>query len=419
MIDAGELLNPRSGIVLTDMSNVGPGWISDWRKVWKNKNRAGITKDNEINAVVNSLNTETGFSNGWTNRVRNVGNFAKALPRGVYFGVGDDASGNATSSSAIATLNKKSGDITSMMEQLSSIANNKIASIIGGKAYMGSSSYSPLSHITNMLEGGGDDTNSSVKDWFNSKLGEGTYVSSDYGYRKDPHGSGATKKHNGIDFAAVGGAPIPTPVAGTVISNNFDEGGFGNYVVVEDSQGLYHYFAHMCQRSQLAVGQRVAKGDVIGYVGSTGSSTGNHLHYEIRTKNERGYSMDPNKYNISPASTGGYSPLRLGTPKKHFGYDEDLPEANYFGEGYKNDNTQLDDKLVAAMKTDDVIAKMNIMISALNDISANTKQKSQVFYGSGNTNNTVNKTTPVVVNQPNKPDYSKHSMRSVHDIVGR
>lgn len=90
--------------------------------------------------------------------------------------------------------------------------------------------------------------------------------------------------YNGVDLAAPAGTPILAAAGGTVIiarNNNGWNGGYGNYVVIKHPKGSQTLYAHM---SQVAVteGETVSQGEVIGYVGSTGRSTGNHLHFEVR-----------------------------------------------------------------------------------------------------------------------------------------
>lgn len=90
-----------------------------------------------------------------------------------------------------------------------------------------------------------------------------------------------THRHSGVDFASPRGTPIKAAAAGTVIFAGFNSGGYGNLVVVQHTDGYTTWYAHM-SRALASVGQRVAAGTRIGLVGSTGNSTGPHLHFEIR-----------------------------------------------------------------------------------------------------------------------------------------
>jgi len=103
-------------------------------------------------------------------------------------------------------------------------------------------------------------------------------MSSGYGQRRHPI-LGYTRMHAGIDFAARYGSPIYAVTDG-VVAFAGRHGGHGNYVRIQHGGGLATGYAHM-SRIAAAPGQRVRRGQVIGYVGSTGLSTGPHLHYEL------------------------------------------------------------------------------------------------------------------------------------------
>lgn len=103
--------------------------------------------------------------------------------------------------------------------------------------------------------------------------------------------------HYGIDVgnAGIGGANIYAAQGGTVITAYNDSGyhgGYGNYVIIDHGGGISTIYAH-CSAVTVTVGQTVNKGDVIGYVGTTGWSTGNHLHFETRVD---GTAVDPFSY---------------------------------------------------------------------------------------------------------------------------
>lgn len=115
----------------------------------------------------------------------------------------------------------------------------------------------------------------------------GASLTSRYGMRWHPI-KGGYRAHRGIDLAAPAGSPIYAPAAGVVSGAGWD-GGYGISVIIEHGGGLQTRYGHM-SRYVVAVGQTVAVGSVIGYVGSTGLSTGPHLHYEIRSN---GQSVDP------------------------------------------------------------------------------------------------------------------------------
>lgn len=89
--------------------------------------------------------------------------------------------------------------------------------------------------------------------------------------------------YNGVDLAAPAGTPIVASASGvvTVSRNSGWNGGYGNYIVISHSNGTQTLYAHNRENS-VSAGQSVSQGEIIGYVGSTGRSTGPHVHFEIR-----------------------------------------------------------------------------------------------------------------------------------------
>ena len=107
----------------------------------------------------------------------------------------------------------------------------------------------------------------------------GAALTSDYGMRTHPV-LGGRRRHNGVDLAAPTGTPIYATADG-IVSRADRFSTYGLYVSIEHGASLQTRFAHM-SRIAVSAGERVKKGDIIGYVGSTGRSTGPHLHYEVR-----------------------------------------------------------------------------------------------------------------------------------------
>ncbi len=103
---------------------------------------------------------------------------------------------------------------------------------------------------------------------------------SGYGIRSDPF-QGRAARHQGIDLAAPMGTPIYATADGIVSEAGYNSGGYGNLIKLNHGRGIETRYGHL---SSLAVspGQRVTRGQVIGRMGSTGRSTGSHLHYEVR-----------------------------------------------------------------------------------------------------------------------------------------
>jgi murein DD-endopeptidase MepM/ murein hydrolase activator NlpD len=109
-------------------------------------------------------------------------------------------------------------------------------------------------------------------------------ITSRFGPRTHPI-TGIYSNHLGTDIRASYGTPIKSAKGGVVITSTYNSS-YGNYVVVNHGNGVTTLYAHMSSRA-VSVGQVVTQGQVLGYVGSTGSSTGNHLHYEVRVNNVR------------------------------------------------------------------------------------------------------------------------------------
>ena len=109
------------------------------------------------------------------------------------------------------------------------------------------------------------------------------FISSGFGYRSDPFTGGAAF-HAGLDFRGPIGAPIYAAAAGTV-SYAGVRAGYGNCVEVSHGNGLLTRYAHM-SRIESRIGQAVKPGEVIGRIGSTGRSTGPHLHFEVRINDQ-------------------------------------------------------------------------------------------------------------------------------------
>ena len=124
-------------------------------------------------------------------------------------------------------------------------------------------------------------------DGFCSPIGENwrNVVTSEFGYRRDPF-TGERRGHTGMDLAVPTGTSVRAALPGTVTVSTYNQGGYGYYVMIDHGSGLSTLYGH---NSQLLarVGQTVEAGDVIALSGSTGRSTGPHLHFEVRINGER------------------------------------------------------------------------------------------------------------------------------------
>ena len=103
-------------------------------------------------------------------------------------------------------------------------------------------------------------------------------------------------RHTGIDFGIPQGTPIGSAESGTVITSSDGwNGGYGNYTIVKGDSGKYYLYAHMSQR-KTNVGDKLNKGNLIGLSGTTGNSTGPHLHFEVRNADYYGSDISPYPY---------------------------------------------------------------------------------------------------------------------------
>jgi len=119
-------------------------------------------------------------------------------------------------------------------------------------------------------------------------------ISSEFGWRRNPKGGGGGEFHSGIDLRSPTGTPIRAAGGGTVTFSGW-QGGYGQVVVINHGSGITTLYAHN-SANLVSVGQRVERGDIIARVGTTGRTTGAHLHFEImhngRPVNPRPYMME-------------------------------------------------------------------------------------------------------------------------------
>lgn len=128
-----------------------------------------------------------------------------------------------------------------------------------------------------------------------SPLSIGLVVTSPFGPRQDPTGASGTQ-HDGIDFAGSAGTPIMASKGGTVVEAGFHWSA-GNHVVIQHPDGYYSYYMHMVSAPSVGVGSSVSASQVLGGMGTTGNSTGVHLHFGVSTALWSGF--------VNPASLLG------------------------------------------------------------------------------------------------------------------
>ena len=157
--------------------------------------------------------------------------------------------------------------------------------------------YVKLKIQNNVLEYFQFNTDEGFSDYFNRKGKnvkksilktpiDGARLSSTYGMRKHPI-LGYNKMHKGVDFAAPKGTPVFAGGDG-VIEYAATNGGYGKYIRIRHNNEYKTAYAHLSNfKKGISKGKRVSQGEIIAYVGSTGNSTGPHLHYEILYQNKQ------------------------------------------------------------------------------------------------------------------------------------
>lgn len=129
-------------------------------------------------------------------------------------------------------------------------------------------------------------------------------INSGFGQREDPIlGGGEGEFHKGVDIGAPNGTPVHAPAAGRVVKAGLGSG-YGREIEIDHGNGIVTVYGHLSGYN-VVPGQMVTKGEVIGYVGHSGRTTGYHLHYEVQI---RGTAVNPHKYlRTTMASLGGES----------------------------------------------------------------------------------------------------------------
>jgi murein DD-endopeptidase MepM/ murein hydrolase activator NlpD len=110
------------------------------------------------------------------------------------------------------------------------------------------------------------------------------YQTAGFGYRRNPFGEGGSEHHEGVDIAVEFGTPVSATADGVVFISG-PNSGYGNLVAIYHTNGITSRYGHL-SRVAVQQGQRVKRGDLIGYAGSTGRSTGPHVHYELRVNDQ-------------------------------------------------------------------------------------------------------------------------------------
>lgn len=116
-------------------------------------------------------------------------------------------------------------------------------------------------------------------------------INNEFGWRSNPFGGRSIENHSGMDIDGERGAPVIAPADGVCVQAGW-KGGYGNFIEISHGNGLTTRYGHLSQ-IEIEAGDAIARGQQIGRVGSTGRSTGPHLHYEVRIDNK---AVDPRGY---------------------------------------------------------------------------------------------------------------------------
>lgn len=109
-------------------------------------------------------------------------------------------------------------------------------------------------------------------------------INNEFGWRRNPFGGRSYESHPGIDIDGEKGDPIISPANGIVLKAGW-QGGYGNLIEIDHGNGLTTRYGHL-SKVDVEIGQEITRGQQVGLLGSTGRSTGPHLHYEVRIDNE-------------------------------------------------------------------------------------------------------------------------------------
>jgi len=141
-------------------------------------------------------------------------------------------------------------------------------------------------------------------------------MASGFGWRIDPF-TKARKKHYGMDFSAIRGTPIYATGDGKVVRADNRASGYGNHIRIDHGFGYISLYAHM-SKYNVKRGQKVKRGDIIGYVGNTGRSVASHLHYEIFKDKKK---INPLNFYYGNLSTSEFDALLAQASQENQSFD--------------------------------------------------------------------------------------------------
>lgn len=340
--------------------------------------------------------------------VGNRDNYARQIFQNQGRGIATSGSASGGSSGSSNTDNSIFGRIDKLFDKAFAPFTSIFGNIFGGSSDSnsnnGSSGSGGAGSAATDMSGTIDSGSTADKLLANlkSEAGGDVVVSAPYG---EANHQGHT--HGGIDIAAPEGTPIKSPIAGTVIDNNYG-GGYGYFVQIKDKNNMDHLFPHMPSPSPLEKGTEVSVGDTVGYIGSTGNSTGPHVHYEIdddavnRGAETSKPHINPGKYMGGPLS--GDSTLKFRKKVNDLANAGNRAAVKALKKGYGSDSIAVGGPLPGDSLVNNNIAvkdysdQLNQIISLLGIIaSAVQTQASTPVVAANvptNVNDTMSTTTP-------------------------
>lgn len=249
-------------------------------------------------SIVNKVTmTAVDMRSKFTDGTNDIVRIAEGLPGRIGQGIRNNISQATSSMTALA-----SSMVTRFKRELGIHSPSRVFTELGGHVIDGLVNGLTGSDITNLgqtvfsdFSDGAISTINEIKGYMTfepvtaGSFGAGFTKTSGFGPRSSPGGIGSTN-HKGVDYGAPRGTPIPSQSSGTVIASGYN-GSMGNYVRVRSGDGKVHTYMHN-SRNNVGVGQTIGRGQILGLVGSTGNSTGPHVHYQVDIN---GVPIDPEK----------------------------------------------------------------------------------------------------------------------------
>lgn len=272
---------------------------------------------------------------------------------------------------ASPTTNKRRGGRSRLAKSTAVVQTSIASSEFVPKPYQGSvrlrGGRSKVTPISSKMSGMRIAANSGT--WISPVEGS---ISSPFGSRVDPF-TGKRVSHGGLDYAAAKGTPIYSTEAGTVVRQEYSSS-YGNVIYINHADNKQSRYAHMSEfSSNIQLGDWVEKGSLIGYVGNTGRSKGDHLHFEIVDLKRNGNKLDPLKYINDDVSKVAKKELSLTEKEiaKESKFDNGIEGVSTLGGkvGRKVENDG-DSRLA---KSSEVLSKLNILEGANREAAKRTE----------------------------------------------